>query len=62
MPGYWIVGGGDVEDAGALKVYNEIFSSIAKRYGAEIIAGRNRVDTVEGKHFPRQFILKFASY
>lgn len=62
MPGYWIVKGGDVEDAEALKAYNAIFSSIAERYGAEIIAGRNRLETVEGTHFPRQFILRFSSY
>jgi len=62
MPGYWIVRGGEVEDIEALAAYNAIFSSIAARYGAEIIAGRNRVETVEGRLFPRQFILRFASY
>ncbi len=62
MPGYWIVKGGDVEDVEALAAYNAIFSVIAARYGAEIIAGRSRVETVEGRHFPRQFILKFDRY
>lgn len=62
MPGYWIVKGGDVKDAEALKAYNDIFASIAKRYRIEIIAGKNRVETVEGAHFPRQFILRFESF
>ncbi|AOF93255.1 DUF1330 domain-containing protein [Sinorhizobium sp. RAC02] len=62
MSGYWIVKGGDVKDGEALKAYNEIFAIIAKRYGIEIIAGRHRVETVEGAHFPRQFILRFDSY
>ncbi|QRM55337.1 DUF1330 domain-containing protein [Sinorhizobium sp. BG8] len=62
MPGYWIVRGGDIADAEALKAYNNTFSSIAQRYGVKIIAGRNRVETVEGPHFPRQFILRFDSY
>ncbi len=62
MSGYWIVRGGDVEDRDALTAYNDIFASVATRYGAEIIAGRNRMETVEGAHFPRQFIVRFDSY
>jgi hypothetical protein len=43
MPGYWIVKGGDVDDVEALAAYNAIFSIIAVRYGAEIIAGKARL-------------------
>ncbi|RVH44237.1 DUF1330 domain-containing protein [Sinorhizobium meliloti] len=57
-----MVRGGEVEDADALKAYNDIFASVATRYGAEVVAGRNRVETVEGPHFPRQLILSFESY
>ncbi|WP_457790725.1 DUF1330 domain-containing protein [Pseudomonas sp. PL-6] len=62
MPGYWIVKGGDVRDADALKTYNDIFAAIALRYGVEIIAGKGQLETVEGRAFARQFILRFDSY
>lgn len=62
MPGYWIVKGGDVKDVDALKRYNDIFAAIARRYGVEIIAGKGRLETVEGRSFPRQFILRFDSF
>ncbi|KQU86361.1 hypothetical protein ASD00_31195 [Ensifer sp. Root31] len=62
MSGYWIVRGENVKDDEALKAYNDIFAVIAKRYRVEIIAGRDRVETVEGTHYPRQFILRFDSF
>ncbi|GLU28064.1 DUF1330 domain-containing protein [Brucella sp. NBRC 12950] len=62
MPGYWIVKGKAVADAEALAAYNEIFINLMKRYRVKIIAGRDRVKTVEGENFPRQFILRFESY
>ncbi|MBB4567686.1 DUF1330 domain-containing protein [Rhizobium leucaenae] len=62
MSGYWIVKGGEIQDAEALKTYGEMFAAIAKRYRVEIIAGRGAVETVEGKHAPRQLILRFDSY
>jgi uncharacterized protein (DUF1330 family) len=62
MSGYWIVKTGEIRDVEALGAYNDIFATIAKRYGAEMIAGRGRVETVEGAEHPRQFILRFESY
>ncbi len=62
MAGYWIIRGGDIKDAEALRIYGDMFASIAKRYDVEIIAGRNRIETVEGTHYPRQLIVRFDSY
>lgn len=62
MPGYWIVKGGAVKDEAALKAYNDRFAPIAQRYGLKIIAGKGRVEEVEGRSFPRQFILRFESF
>jgi len=62
MAGYWIVKGGDVKDANALKAYNDVFAVIAQRYGVKIIAGKGRLENVEGRNFPRQFILRFDSF
>lgn len=62
MSGYWIVKGGEIRDAEALKTYGDMFAAIARRYRVEIIAGRGRVETVEGEHAPRQLILRFDSY
>lgn len=62
MPGYWIVRGGEVKDVDALKAYNDIFAAVSRRYSVEIIAGKGRLETVEGHNFPRQFILRFDSF
>ena len=62
MAGYWVVRGSEVKDQEAMAKYGELWPAIAKRFGAEIIAGKNAVDTREGPEFPRQLIIKFASY
>ena len=62
MAGYWIVKAGPVRDIEAQKAYIELYSLVAQRYGAEIIAGRGRIETVEGSDFPRQFIIRFDSF
>lgn len=62
MAGYWIVRAGAIKDAEALKAYGEIWARVAPRFEAEILAGRGKIETVEGTHHPRQFIIRFASF
>ena len=62
MAGYWVIRGSDIRDENALKQYAGLWTEIAERYGAEIIAGRGAVETREGPHFPRQLIVRFDSY
>lgn len=62
MPGYWIVKAGPIRDTEAQQAYGALFSRIAERYGAEVIAGRGKIETVEGSVFPRQFIVRFDSF
>ncbi|MFT5220685.1 MAG: hypothetical protein ACI9LO_001324 [Planctomycetota bacterium] len=62
MAGYWVVRGGDIKDQDALKEYGALWPDIAKRFGAEIIAGKGIIDTREGAEFPRQLVIRFESY
>ncbi|NEY92225.1 DUF1330 domain-containing protein [Tabrizicola oligotrophica] len=62
MAGYWIVKAGPVRDAEAQKAYIALYTLVAQRFGAEIIAGQGRIETVEGPAFPRQFIIRFDSF
>lgn len=62
MAGYWIVRAGAIKDAEALRAYGEIWARVAPRFGAEILAGRGKIETVEGADHPRQFIIRFASF
>ena len=62
MAGYWIVRGGEIKDQQALQEYGRLWSGIAERFGAEVIAGKGAIDTREGPHYPRQLIVRFDSY
>ena len=62
MSGYWVVRGSDVKDPEALKAYGAMWGPIAEKYGAEILAGKGTIDTREGPNFPRQLVIRFASY
>ncbi len=62
MSGYWVVRGSAIKDQEALKQYGELWPGIAQRYGAEIIAGKGQIDSREGPDYPRQLVIKFASY
>ena len=62
MAGYWVVRGSDIKDVEALKKYGEMWGPIAKKYGAEILAGKGTIDTREGPDFPRQLVIRFDSY
>lgn len=62
MAGYWIVKTGPIKDQDAAQAYNEIWARVAPRFGAEILAGRGRTETVEGRHSPRQIIVRFESF
>ena len=62
MPAYWIVRSSPIKDQAALEQYGKLWAPIGERYGAEIIAGKGIIDTREGEHFPRQLIIRFASY
>ena len=62
MAGYWIVRGAEVRDAEALQEYGKLWPDIAARFGAEVIAGKGRMETREGPEYARQLIVRFDSY
>ena len=62
MAGYWIVRGGQTTDADALREYGKLWPAIAAQFGAELIAGKGRVETPEGQQYARQMIVRFDSY
>ena len=62
MAGYWIVRGGETRDADALQEYGKLWLAIAAQFGAELIAGKGRVETPEGTQYARQMIVRFDSY
>ncbi|NEY91520.1 DUF1330 domain-containing protein [Tabrizicola oligotrophica] len=62
MAGYWIVKAGPIRDAEAQQAYVRLFNLVAQRYKAELIAGKGRIETVEGTDFPRQFLIRFDSF
>ena len=62
MAGYWIVRGGQIRDADALQEYGKLWPSIAAQFGAELLAGKGRVETCEGPQYARQLIVRFDSY
>ena len=62
MAGYWIVRGTEIRDAEALQAYGKLWPEIAARFGAEVIAGKGRVETREGSEYARQLIVRFESY
>ncbi len=51
MAGYWIVRGAEIRDAEALQEYGKLWPDIATRFGAEVIAGKGRVETREGPQY-----------
>ena len=62
MAGYWIVRSAQVKDAEAMQEYGKLWPDIAAQFGAELIAGKDRVETREGPQFARQLIVRFESY
>ena len=62
MAGYRLVRGSEIKDAAALPKYGLLLPSIAAPFGAEVIAGKGEIDTREGKHYPRQLVIRFDSY
>ncbi len=62
MAGHWVVRGSDVKDSEALSAYGKLWGPIAKKYGAEVLAGKDEIYTREGPDFPRQLIVRFATY
>lgn len=62
MAGYWIVRGAEIRDAEALQEYGKLWPEIAARFGAEVIAGKGRIETREGPQYARQLIVRFESY
>jgi len=62
MAGYWIVRGAEIRDTDALEEYGKLWPQIAVQFGAELIAGKGRVETREGKQYARQLIVRFDSY
>jgi len=62
MAGYWIIRGAETRDADALQEYGKLWPPIAARFGAELIAGKGRIETPEGPQYARQLIVRFDSY
>lgn len=62
MAGYWVVRGSAIKDQGAADEYVALWGPIGQRYGAEVIAGKARIDTREGQNFPRQLVIRFPSF
>lgn len=62
MAGYWVVRGKEIRDADALMAYGKLWPPVAKQFGAELIAGKGKVDTREGETYTRQLIVRFDSY
>ncbi|MDH3389354.1 MAG: DUF1330 domain-containing protein [Gammaproteobacteria bacterium] len=62
MAGYWVIRGSEIRDPAALQEYGKLWAGIAARFDAEIIAGKGIIDTREGPAYPRQLIIRFASY
>ena len=62
MAAYWIVRGSAIKDKDALAEYGRLWPVIAEKYGAELIAGKGRIDSREGGDYPRQLVIRFASY
>ena len=62
MAGYWIVRGGEIRDTEALQEYGKMWPAIAAQFGAEVIAGKGRIETREGAQYARQLIVRFDSY
>ena len=62
MAAYWIVRGGETTDADALQEYGKLWPAIAAQFGAELIAGKGRCETLEGRQYARQLIVRFDSY
>ncbi len=62
MSGYWIVRVSSIKDEEALKDYGRLWVPIGERYGAEVIAGKGKIDTRVGPHYPRQLLVRFPSY
>jgi uncharacterized protein (DUF1330 family) len=62
MAGYWIVRGAEIRDMDALQEYGKLWPPIAAQFGAEVIAGKGKLETREGQHYSRQLIVRFDSY
>ena len=62
MAGYWLVRGGSINDNEALASYGALWAPIAEKYGAKILAGKGKINCIEGDDFPRVLIVEFESY
>ena len=62
MAGYWIVRGGEITDAEAMRAYAELWPGIAERFGARLLAGKGQSETCEGPSYARNLIVRFDSY
>ena len=63
MAGYFMIRSSNIRDQTAFDKYAELWTPIAKKYGAKFIAGRGvRYETREGEDYPRNTIVEFSSY
>ncbi len=42
--------------------YVALCGPTGRKYGAEVIVGKGRIDTREGQNIPRQLVIRFQSY
>ena len=62
MAGYWIIRGSGIKDQEAFEEYSRLANPVVERYGAKILAGRNRHKTHEGEECARVLLIEFSSY
>lgn len=62
MAGYWIIRGSGIEDQEAFDEYARLANPVIERFGAKIMAGRNRHQTREGEECARVLLIEFPSF
>jgi uncharacterized protein (DUF1330 family) len=62
MTGYWVVQSTPRNDPEAARKYADLWTVIAKKYQAQLLAGPETHRCLEGEEVPRLFIVRFPSY
>ena len=62
MAGYWLVRASAAKDTEAQQEYSKRWQPIAKKFQAQVIAGRDRHQQCEGEPSERVLVVKFPTY
>ncbi len=62
MVGYWVARGSAAHDQQVANEYVAIWLPAARKYGAEVIAGKGSIGVHEGEEYPRQLIIRLSSF